>query len=446
MFLKASALLSGMIMLRPNILPAKRMICNSKSAKEQRESQTLINGSSLPFGVDKDGFSRIYYSKNDSPEKNINKILEMIGGIKTLIGNEDIVILKPNAQWWNQGMTNTNAMKAFIETILSLNGFQGEIIIAENHQYDEPNSRGWTTEYKNGDFNLNELVHYFQNRGFPNVTKSHWRPVTPLLRTEQPNLCSSKIVEGPWQGEGYVYDKQLTYISPLGRKCILSYPVFRSFYSGKLIDFRKGVWSKGEYSNQPVKFINFSAINHHGPYVGVTASVKNYMGIVDMSCGHPRGLPSDYYNVHFIGVRGLPDLYEKYVPWRIRQKISSFLFSYQYKYFCHTAGCLGSFMKKIRMADLNIITAHWVGFGSRLETKLSGYPKAIVAGRDPVALDYWTTKNILFPLTKKASSEKSFIELNDPDRLDGPFRKFLAACHAEGIGNLDDNNMKIYSA
>ncbi len=83
------------------------------------------------------------------------KVLEMVGGIEAIVDKKDIVILKPNAQWWNQGMTNTNAMKQFIEEVLGIPGFSGEIIIAENHHYAVDNSRGWTTKKRNGDFNYN---------------------------------------------------------------------------------------------------------------------------------------------------------------------------------------------------------------------------------------------------------------------------------------------------
>ena len=101
-----------------------------------------------------------------------------MGGIESIISKDDIVILKPNAQWWNQGMTNTDAMKAFIEEILRIPGFQGEIIVAENHHFLHwlygANIRGWTTNARNGSFNLNELVNFFRNKGYKNVTKYHW--------------------------------------------------------------------------------------------------------------------------------------------------------------------------------------------------------------------------------------------------------------------------------
>ncbi|MCX8012619.1 MAG: hypothetical protein N3A64_05660, partial [Desulfobacterota bacterium] len=76
----------------------------------------------------------------------------MMGGIEKFIGKNDIVILKPNCQWWNQGRTNLAAMKGFIDLVLSIPDFKGEIIIAENHHFmdeflpegEKDNIRGWT--------------------------------------------------------------------------------------------------------------------------------------------------------------------------------------------------------------------------------------------------------------------------------------------------------------
>jgi len=392
-----------------------------------------------------DGYSHIYYAQGKSPELNMQILLASMGGIEKFIGADDIVIVKPNAQWWNQGTTNTNALKAFIGAIVHQPGFRGEVIVAENHQYDEPNSRGWTTELRNGDFNLNELIGYFKEQGVLNVTKYHWRPVKPLSRKSGLNLKDfSRIVEGPWQGDGYVYDPKLIYTSPLGRRCMLTYPIFTSSFSGKVIDFKNGVWENGAYSGQPVKFINFTGINHHGSYCGVTASVKNYMGVVDMSCGSPRG-NEGFFNVHHLGVRDLPRSYTRIIPRHIQGKLEPFWEkNYTHSYFHHTGGCLGAFMRMVRMADLNIIAVHWAGYGSRTDTSLSGYPEAIVASTDPVALDYWAAREILLPLTNSRRDGIKFARLNDPDYLAGPFRKFLQACHEEKIGNLDSGKIRVH--
>ena len=392
------------------------------------------------LGVSPDGCSYVYLVRGSSPEDNMAKLLEMLGGIEKFISKDDIILLKVNAQWWNQGMTNTDAIKAFIEAVLEIPGFKGEVIIADNHQCAVPNSRAWTTRQRNGAFNYNELVEYFHANGHPNVTKYHWCCAGPNPRPLQGDASQgSRIIEGPWDGDGYVWRHDLLYTSPLGRKCMLTYPIFTSSYSGTTIDFKEGAWRNGGYTGQSVKFINFSALNHHGPYVGVTASVKNYMGIVDMTCGFQGTTPEGYWNTHYVGIRDLTVPLSKYLPWRIQNAANQ----YNWKYFCHAGAVLGMFMREVRMADLNIITAHWVGYESRTRTDLSGYPRALLAGIDPVALDYVACQKILEPLTKGKSKKQSLRRLHDASDRSGPFYKFLDACHKEEIGNIDPKAFKV---
>lgn len=434
--LKPMSFISGW--LRGNSFKNKGLSLAMSSEDLKQDSAKRAN-----LGVEKDGRSKVYLVQGKSPENNINNILEMMGGIERFIGREDIVILKPNAQWWNQGMTNTNAMKAFIEAVLKIRGFHGEIVIAENHQYANSNSRAWTTDMRNGDYNYNELVEYFQAKGYRNVTKYHWCCAGPNPNPiEGDEALCSKIVKGPWQGDGYVWRDDLIYASSLNKKCMMTYPIFTSSYSGVTIDFKKGAWKDGKYTGQPVKFINFSALNHHEPYCGVTASVKNYMGIVDMTCGYQGSTPKGFHNTHFIGLRNLIVPFYKHMPWRIRNVVDQ----YNMEYFHHTGTVLGRFMRKIRMADLNIITAHWVGYGSRIRTKFSGYPKAIIASTDPVALDYVACQEILYPLTKEKTQSESLIRLHNVTNKQGPFYRFLEACHKEKIGNIDPKKHVVVKA
>lgn len=400
---------------------------------------------SLNLGVDEDGQSRVYLARGNTAEENMRNTLALLGGITSIVGKNDIVVLKPNAQWWSQGMTNTDAMKAFIEEVLAIPGFSGEIIIAENHQYAEPNSRGWTTEHRNGAFNYNELVDYFNDKGSPQVTKYHWRCAGPNPQPLMGDAANeSKRVRGPEDGDGYVWREDIVYHSSLGRKCMMTYPVFTSAYSGTTVDLKNGAWKDGRYIDQPVRFINFSVINHHGPYCGVTASIKNFMGVVDMTCGFPGTMPEGFHNTHFIGKHHLKVPFKKHLPWRIQNLVNQ----YNWKHFPHTADVLGMFMREIRKADLDIITAHWVGYGSRTDVSLSGHPKAILASRDPVGLDYIATQEILLPLTNSKEGPKWLQDLNNADNKEGPFYRFLAACHRQGIGNLNPEKINVirYSA
>lgn len=397
------------------------------------------NQRKMNLGAADDGFSYVYWSSGGTPKRNMKNIIDLMGGIENFIGKNDIVILKPNTQWWNQGMTNTDAMEAFIETVLEMPEFKGEIVIADNHQYKNENDRAWTTEFRNGSYNYFELIEHFNRKGFKNVSKYQWRCAGPNPTPLEGDACCGRRVMGPQDGDGYVWRDDIVYTAPDGKQCWMSYPIFTSFNSGITIDLKNGAWSDGTYlKEKQVKLINFSALNHHSRYCGVTASVKNLMGIVDMTCGFQSPEPKDTYNVHFIGVNKTIIQNINRIPWRLRS-LRNLALKIAYRNFAYAGGALGTFMKTVRMPDLNIITAEWVGWGSRTRSTKSSYPKTIIASRDPVALDYIAAKEILLKSTPQ--EEKVYLKMNDPDN--GPCGKFLKFCNEEGIGNLDAKKIKV---
>jgi len=91
-----------------------------------------------------DPLCTVYRTVNGSPAENVRKVVEMMGGIAKLFGEDDIVLIKPNAQWWNQGATNLAALSTFVDLIMERpGGFQGEVVIAENcHRGNSPAARG----------------------------------------------------------------------------------------------------------------------------------------------------------------------------------------------------------------------------------------------------------------------------------------------------------------
>ena len=192
----------------------------------------------------------------------------------------------------------------------------------------------------------------------------------------------------------------------------------------------------GKYLNKKVKLINFPSLNHHGGWAGVTCCIKNYLGIVDMSCGYHGDSPKGYYNFHYVG--NYESNLNRYIE-KLRQIA-------RIGYFEHFhGGPVGYYMKNIRMADLNIVAAEWVGYGSRTDTELSAKPKAVLASTDPVALDYYAAKYFLLPFTPRDLISKSgYHPFNDPDNLEGPFRRQIEECHNEGIGNPEESKMKIH--
>ena len=60
----------------------------------------------------------LYRAINGTPQENLYKVVELLGGVEKIIGFEDVVVVKPNVQWWNQGAPNLSALKAFVDLIM----------------------------------------------------------------------------------------------------------------------------------------------------------------------------------------------------------------------------------------------------------------------------------------------------------------------------------------
>ncbi len=379
--------------------------------------------------------SRIYVARNGTPEQNVSKVIEMMGGIEKIIGKEDIVIIKPNAQSVGHAMTNTNTIKKFIDLVSDISGFKGEIIIAENHHFHPDNSRGWTTDYPNGDYNLNDLIKLFHDQGYKNITKYHWRDGGPNPHPIHGDAGNWGIVTGPEDGDGYVWSNEDYVFNNLRTK--MTYPVFTSAFSGTTIDLKNGAWRNGTYTGQPIKLINFSALNHHGN-TGITSAIKNYMGIVDLSCGFHGSTPPEYYNFHYIGFSWPKS--ETFRQFLKKILVNQFLKRERHirKFIAFIGpmngalgGAVGHFMNTIRKADLNITSAEYVGHESRWRNP--SHIKSVLASVDPVALDYYASKYIILPLGGKNAPK------HDPDNQNTTVRKILERCHKEGIGTLKED-------
>ena len=93
----------------------------------------ILTKSSIPPKITKGSQSIVYRSVNGTPSENMTKVIELMGGIEKIIGANDVIVIKPNIQWWNHGATNLSALKTLVELILNHpSGFQGEVVIAEN--------------------------------------------------------------------------------------------------------------------------------------------------------------------------------------------------------------------------------------------------------------------------------------------------------------------------
>ena len=367
----------------------------------------------------------IYRAVNGSPRQNMAKVLDLMGGVSELFGPDDVVAIKPNIQWWNQGVPNLQAVQSLVELILSRpGGFNGEVILIENvHRGPRPwEHAGWTHAFaRNAEipdvYNYNALCAKLKDRYGDRFSVCH------LINAKD----GGRRIYSPAEGPGYVYCDGTGGLPLISfnngaqgdhyREVIMTYPVFRSD-RGTLVDFRYGVWRDGGYTQQPWKYINLAGLNHHSTWCGISSTIKNYLGISDLSGGpdpHDDGkLAEAYYNFH-----SFP--FDKWSPGPKPGMIGAEI---------------GVFLQKIRRADLNIATAEWVGLGSRVELPVAR-TRAVLASTDPVALDFHSAKYLLHA--------NSRIPFHDPENPESPTHQYIKACAEQGGGEFDERRVKMVS-
>jgi hypothetical protein len=367
----------------------------------------------------------IFRAINGNPRENMAKVIELMGGIEKIIGPWDVVVIKPNVQWWNQGAPNLAALQALVDLIMQRpGGFSGEVVVAENcHRGKEPwNSAGWSSPFlRNGDetgvTSFNQLTTRLKQRYGSRYSTVHWIDVA----------VGGRRVYGPGPDKGYVYCDGTGNVPLLecrndmsgrdSRTTIMTYPIFTTD-RGWVVDLNNGVWEKGSYSDRPLRFVNLAALNHHSTYCGFTSLLKNYLGVSDLSGGPDPAqggkLTGDFYNFH------------------------SFPFNQWGK--GPQAGMIGravgTYLKTIRRADLNIITAEWVGLASRTNLP-AARTRTVLASFDPVALDFHAAKYLLYANSK--------LWFHDPEKKGSPAREYLRECSKTGGGNFDEKWMRVLS-
>jgi hypothetical protein len=138
----------------------------------------------------------------------------------------------------------------------------------------------------------------------------------------------------------------------------VSYPCFTTG-GGRRVELREGIWN-GTSHGSNLKLINIPVLKHHDTGGSeITGSIKHMYGLVSMADGQ-----SDFRHYGGLGET------------------------------------CGKMMASVRTPVLNIMDAIWVSHGA-----LSGYPASatyradtILASQDPVALDYWSAKHVLYPI------------------------------------------------
>ena len=275
-----------------------------------------------------------------------------------LVARDDTLIIKVNSQWDQRGGPNTDLLKSFIKAVTQHpDGFEGEIVVADNGQAQY----GSAGQGGNLDWGLNnardtsqsvqKVVDSFKDY---KVSTYLWDKITEIQVKEFDESDTD---------DGYIVDMQ----AKAATNFLVSYPKFTTKY-GTRISLKKGLWDahSGCYNNEKLKLINWPTLKSHFIY-GVTGCVKAYMGVVTDKLTAKLGSRS----------------HDK--VWQ---------------------GVMGNEMSETRMPVLNIVDAIWVNAkpagGPWTPYDAAVWADVLLAGTDPVALDFWAAKNILMPLAREA--------------------------------------------
>jgi len=274
-----------------------------------------------------------------------SKHASALSGSDGLIAPQDVVLVKVNAQWKYRGCTNSDLIRGLVQRILDHpDGFAGEVVIFENGQ-------------SRGSLNCDMSLPYGESNIHANANQKHQ---TFLYLIDQ-------VFNDP-RVSGYLLDPLIiTFIDEDDHKTDgyrkvenVSYPCFTTA-GGNRVELKQGIWS-GKKHTSNLKLINVPVLKHHDTGGSeITGAVKHFYGVLSMHDG-----------------------------WRMPR---------HYDLLGETCGKM---IASIRTPVLNIMDAIWVSHRS-----LWGYPERntartnqIAASQDPVALDYWAAKHILYPVDR----------------------------------------------
>ncbi|MHA2231789.1 MAG: DUF362 domain-containing protein, partial [Candidatus Hodarchaeales archaeon] len=264
-----------------------------------------------------------------------------------LIAYDDVVLLKINCQWDERGGTNTDVLKEVIQAIIDHpDGFIGEIIVADNGQ-GRGNMNWQNTNAEDADQSSQDVVDMFSSEH--SVSTFSWQAIRHL-EVDEYSLGDTR--------SGYV----LYLRADPETGIIVSYPKFQTVF-GTQISFKHGIWNGTAYAER-LKVINMPVLKSHLIY-GVTAALKNYMGVQSESQGIGGGLANGHATV--------------------------------------ATGGMGTLMVETSLPTLTILDAIWVNanpYPASSTGPPTSYDEAtrvnvILASIDPAALDYWAAKYAL---------------------------------------------------
>jgi len=266
-----------------------------------------------------------------------------LNGTNGLIAAADVVLIKVNAQWKYRGCTNSDLVRGVIQRVLEHpDGFTGEVVIVENGQGRGSLACDTSSAYGNAEVHANAQ----------NESHSFLWLVNSLYNDPRVSAFLLDPVRGNFIGANeHAANGYRTYEN-------ISYPCFTTA-GGRRVELREGIWN-GTSHGSNLKLINIPVLKDHGPGGSeITGAVKHMYGLVSMADGQ-----SDFRHYGGLGET------------------------------------CGKMMASVRTPVLNIMDAIWVSQGG-----LMGYPASattrantILASQDPVALDFWSAKYVLYPI------------------------------------------------
>jgi hypothetical protein len=277
-----------------------------------------------------------------------------------IIGKNDVVLLKVNAEWDQRGMPSTDLLKGLIARIVAHpDTFTGEVELVENGQWRQ----SWAYPLNNAERHsqtMQEVVDTFAARGY-HVGDYNWT----AIGYGGNNRWVSEFDQGDTVS-GYVREDSTG----------MTYAKFVTSY-GTSVSTRLGVWNGSSYEPERLKFINMPVLKSHS-FAGVSASVKHYIGFLSYAAINQGPMHTQ----------------------------------------AMTQGLLGVDFGKARFPDLNIIDATWVSAeittGPNAPYNMCTRLNTLVASKDPIAADYYAGKYVLRP----ASWWSGHPSLHDYGRMD----------------------------
>jgi hypothetical protein len=265
-------------------------------------------------------------------------------GPQGLIAPLDVVLIKVNAQWKYRGCTNSDVIRGLVRAILDHpDGFQGEVVLFENGQ-------------GRGSLNCDTSISYNGNTEVHANAQDESHSFLWLI---------DHLFHDP-RVSGFLLDPyRSTFIAATDHATngyrnfeSVSYPCFTTA-GGRRVELREGVWNGTSYDSN-LKLINCPVLKtHETGGCEVTGALKHVYGIVTMDDGHSG-----------------------------------------YRHFSGLGPTCGTMMVSVQTPVLSIMDAIWVSYGSLRGTPASATFRAnqLVASQDPVALDYWAAKYVLYPI------------------------------------------------